>query len=152
MSDASATATSGVDQEVASLRSANQQQEPKLTPESSTATTGDVRAGTHIQNPSLYARMSEPCESFDEANARFEEFFEAVRALREEYRIRDVALVVSHSVQLPDGSVQEVITDAHNGDVHKLRMMYAWALGAAEANETRHIESIRESRRSRGAS
>lgn len=112
--------------------------------EGSTGDADDVRTAGAIENPSLYERLSKPFTSFEEANARFEDFFEGVRELRTRYEIRDVAIVVCDRVVRDDGELQDVITCASNGDASKVRMLHAWALGCAEADETRRIDDVRK--------
>jgi hypothetical protein len=72
-----------------------------------------------IADPKLYARLSAPFATLDEADAAMHAFHAAVRKLRAKHRIADVVIVscVSHTA---GNDTQPVIT------------MLAWALGKSQ--------------------
>lgn len=84
-----------------------------------------------IADPKLYARLSAPFATLDEADAALCAFHAAVRKLRAKHRIADVVMVscVSHTA---GNDTQPVIAMSQNGDSNLEAPMLAWALGKSQ--------------------
>lgn len=95
--------------------------------------------GAVINDPNLYAEMSRPFATADEANAAFRAFLVGVRALRIKHRIADVVTVVSASVE-GEGTR---INWGQNGDATLASLMLSFALGASEADDRARLDAMR---------
>lgn len=99
-------------------------------------------SGGFVSNPALYAKMSEPFASADEANAAFKKFLDGVQRLRIKHGIREVATVVRDSWRVNDDEAQECITTSFNGSEYNRVDMLAWALGKAQKDANARVASI----------
>lgn len=101
-----------------------------------------VEPGVPIHDPALYAELSRPFATNEEASAALADFFAAVRVCRIRYRIADVVTVAC--VKEPQATV---VSYGQNGDSAKTALMLAWALGREEAAEHQRVEAMRQSGR-----
>ena len=90
-------------------------------------------------DPDRYARMSEPFESMDEANAALDKFFKGVEALREECGLPHVFSLVEVFVQNRD---RRAVASQFLGNlVYKLPLL-ARAYGEAREQYERELADI----------
>ena len=74
-------------------------------------------------NPGLYEKLSVPFDSPEQASAAVDAFCEKVAALREQYKLPDVAVNICLTAKTEDGEVVQMSGGASWGDNAKALMM-----------------------------
>jgi hypothetical protein len=97
-----------------------------------------------ISDPVLYAKMSEPFATEEEAGAAFKAFSRDFRKLRAKHRIANAIAVCAVNVQVGDAATS-LATVMQNGASSETKYLLAWALGATERREATKLEAIRRS-------
>jgi len=97
--------------------------------------------GQVIKNPKLFREMSEPIADKESAEKATVGFFEEVKAAREKYHLKNVAIVIE-CCYLSDGEEQDTFSLSMIGDSSAAEAMFAYGFGAMKTDRDAFIAKL----------